>query len=496
VNGSRLALCAWLASFLGQAFAQAPQLPATDPVAAMRERFCGGRGVPPVSSSIPEVGCFTVPGSSSASLSVAEAKFEIMVDAEGGTTCRLDGEPTNCQGCIGPHNPKCPVLMRIVGSNDDHSASFSVQRRADDLTFISSLQAWNEYLKSKADHTVEQTPQPAKVPVAATVAPTPSPANTIADNPESNGAMDGPGALEYVGWEAQRAFEGGRFAELDQLIASLSQPSQLTDDGMPRLHGVILGLFGNMSQFREWGNYLRNIAQWRKESPDSYAADLVEVIVLRAWAWRMRGDGYAASVKPEAWTLYQEKISRASALLEKCKPRASRSPLWYQLSLGIARDAEWDKQRYRALFEEARRRFPWYVPLYDLATNYLSPLWSGSFEAVDALAQSTLATPQGRDHSLYARVYWHLTSFEPQDFDLFHDSLASWPEMKTGFESLMRSYPKSRWNLNVFASFACRADDAATYGPLRTRIGKGVWFDAWPTNYSIEVCDAHLLTGT
>ena len=117
---------------------------------------------------------------------------------------------------------------------------------------------------------------------------------------------------------------------------------------------------------------------------------------------------------------------------------------------------------------------PWYVPLYDLATNYLSPLWSGSFEAVDALAQSTLATPQGRDHSLYARVYWHLTSFE----------------------SLMRSYPKSRWNLNVFASFACRADDAATYGPLRTRIGKGVWFDAWPTNYSIEVCDAHLLTGT
>jgi len=33
------------------------------------------------------------------------------------------------------------------------------------------------------------------------------------------------------------------------------------------------------------------------------------------------------------------------------------------------------------------------------------------------------------------------------------------------------SYPKSKWNLNAYAYFACRASDGSTYGALRARIG-------------------------
>jgi hypothetical protein len=87
-------------------------------------------------------------------------------------------------------------------------------------------------------------------------------------------------------------------------------------------------------------------------------------------------------------------------------------------------------------------------------------------------------------------------SYEPLDFDVFHDSPATWPNMKAGFEGLMKRYPRSNWNLNAFAYFACLADDAPTYGILRARIGSNVISTAWASNHSAEVCDEHLLGHT
>jgi hypothetical protein len=169
---------------------------------------------------------------------------------------------------------------------------------------------------------------------------------------------------------------------------------------------------------------------------------------------------------------------------------------WCGLRLGIARDAGWDHQRYRALFNEATQKFSWYVPLYLWAANYLSPQWGGSYDAVDALARLTTATPLGADYSLYARVYWHLTCDECLEFGVFQDSHATWPRMKAGFEGLMKRYPKSKWNLNGYAYFACLADDASTYGVLRARIGKDVIPAAWGSNHSTEVCDERLFGHT
>ena len=71
-----------------------------------------------------------------------------------------------------------------------------------------------------------------------------------------------------------------------------------------------------------------------------------------------------------------------------------------------------------------------------------------------------------------------------------------WSSMKAGFEQLMKRYPKSTWNLNAFAAFACRANDGATYGALRARIGQNVIAFAWASNYSSDVCDERLLGHT
>ena len=61
--------------------------------------------------------------------------------------------------------------------------------------------------------------------------------------------------------------------------------------------------------------------------------------------------------------------------------------------------------------------------------------------------------------------------------------------MKLGFEDMMVRHPKSKWNLNNFAKFACMAGDSKTFLVLRKQIGKGVIDAAWPKNTSLDLCE-------
>lgn len=477
--------------------------PTQDSQVTFREMLCGDQGLPPTSTEFPTIGCFTVAATAAARTLSDGHQFLVTVDTGGEPKCRLDGATADCNGCVGQPIPQCPVKLLVVSHNPDRSVSFSVQRHVGGNRYVYRVDAWDRYLEQKqtqreAEAAQAQTPPPASPSGAAAASPTPSPGPPPPPGmlPGSSAPTDGPGALSAVGWRAQGAYGSGQFAKLDSLIETLSQPDQLTDDGMPRLQGVYDGLWNFLYAYKDWEAELDKIAEWRKEYPDSSGADLVEVILWRAWAWHVRGEGTADTVTPEGWKLFRAKISIADQVLERSKGRASKSPLWYQLRLGIARDADWDHQRYGALFNEATKKFPWYVPIYLWAANYLSPKWGGSYEAVDALARGTTATPLGADYSLYARVYWHLTCDECLEFGLFQDSPATWPRMKAGFEGLIRRYPKSEWNLNGYAYFACLANDASTYGELRARIGKHLIPQAWGSNHSTEVCDERLLGHT
>lgn len=489
-------------SFAIVAAGQAPPStsPAHDSQVTFREMLCGNHGLPPTSTEIPTIGCFTVAAAGTARTVFDGRQFEVTVDTGGEPKCRSDGATAECNGCIGQAIAQCPVRLTVVSHNADRSVSFSVQRHAGGNRYIYRVEAWDRYLEQKqsqqeAEAALAHTPPPASPAVAVAVPPRPTPGPPPPPGmfPDSIAPTDGPGALAAVGWKAQGAYGSGQFAKLDSLIETLSGPDQMTDDGMPRLQGVYDGLWNFFYANKDWQAELDKLAEWRKQYPDSFGADLVEVILWRAWAWHTRGEGSAETVTPEGWKLFRARISSADDLLERSKSRASKSPLWYQLRLGIARDADWDHQRYRAVFTEATGKFPWYVPLYLWTANYLSPQWGGSYQAVDALARLTTATPAGADYSLYARVYWHLTCDECLEFGLFQDSPATWPRMKAGFEGLMKRYPKSKWNLNGYAYFACLADDASTYGMLRARIGREVIPQAWGSNHSTEVCDEHLL---
>jgi hypothetical protein len=83
---------------------------------------------------------------------------------------------------------------------------------------------------------------------------------------------------------------------------------------------------------------------------------------------------------------------------------------------------------------------------------------------------------------------------EGDEVDIFSDAQALWPVMQSGFEDMSRRYPHSDYVLNVYANFACRAGDKATYQALRARLATRESASAWSDKYSIETCDKRFAT--
>ncbi len=303
---------------------------AQDSQATFREMLCGKQELPPTSTEIPTIGCFTVATGGDVRTLFDGHQFLVTVDTGGEPKCRVDGATADCNGCVGQTVPQCPVKLMVVSHNIDRSVSFSVQRHVGGDRYVFRVDAWNRYLErqqsqKEAEAAQAHTPPPALLSGAVAVPPTPLPGPPPPPGmfPGSIAPTDGPGALSAVGWNAQGAYASGQFAKLDSLIETLSEPDQLTDDGMPRLQGIYDGLWNFLYAYKDWETELNKIAEWRKEYPDSLGADLVEVITWRAWAWHVRGEGGADTVTPEGWKLFKAKISSADKVLAR---RGGRRP--------------------------------------------------------------------------------------------------------------------------------------------------------------------------
>jgi len=307
---------------------------------------------------------------------------------------------------------------------------------------------------------------------------------------------DGPHGVAVVGSYAQLYWAGGDFAALDRYFEEMAQPTERFEDGGSHLMGVSHGLgltIGASTTRKDWERSLDQIRAWRQKNPQSAAVDIVEAQILRLWAWTARGRNSRA-VAPEGQKLFEERLQRAEEVLFRSKDRASNNPLWYLEYLNIARARNWNPAEFHALYAAAIDRFPDFDPFYFEMIRYLDPDWDGDIQQIEAyIAEATRQTESRQGKIMCARLYWYLAYTRNQSFSLFEDSAANWADIKTGFEQLIAATPKSLWNLNNFASLACRAGDADTYRKLRKQIGKRIYNASWPDNYTPEICDERLL---
>lgn len=297
---------------------------------------------------------------------------------------------------------------------------------------------------------------------------------------------DGPDALEAYSAQVANLFWNSE-GFLRQVANDWNTPTCMFDDGRLRLTAVPFGLSQAFTD-DDKSKSLARLEYLRRKYPKEAIVALAEATFWYHYGWDARGSGYASSVSDEGWKLMKERLEKAESILLDTKPYSSRLPLWYASMISVQTGLGRPEDDRDKVFLEGVKRYPTYYPIYFDMLDYLSPKWGGTWRTVDNLVNwSVEHTKAEEGNSMYARLYW-VVSGDPQ-VNLFKDTFASWPKMKRGFEDLMERHPKSKWNLNNFAKFACLAGDRQIFLKLRAQIGKDVMEGAWEGNPSLDLCE-------
>jgi len=325
---------------------------------------------------------------------------------------------------------------------------------------------------------------------AAQVLP-PSPI-TIPPSPELEAA---PLFKEPV-WLGQKYVNEGDFRKLEDLIENLVTTKARNKDGRPELFMLEQGLDEWFEIPRSAGDRYINmkLEGWKREFPTSAYQPIVTAMYMNSAAWRARGNGFASTVTDEGWELFHQLSRNAWFTLINNKETSSRIPSWYSNAISFGLSAGIPAAEISSLFDEGIARHPGYLPIYFSYLRVYAPRWGGTFEDADKFIRDQVTAKTNVDGEvLYTRLYWSLDQYNGQQASLFEESLVSWTRMRKGFEQMMREYPESDWNLANFASFACRAHDATSYGKLRPKVFPVRFEEASPEGISLDVCDARFM---
>jgi hypothetical protein len=318
-------------------------------------------------------------------------------------------------------------------------------------------------------------------------------------NPRVN---DGPAADAWIGRRYAWLFETQAFAELDSALAQASASLNQTDDGSFHVYtaGEYLSLYF-VTHASSADAFEAALAHWRQNSPQSVGEPIVESIYWRGMGELLRRRSSARDDSKEGARLFRERLRKAQDALTASRERSAGNPLWYAEQIRVGRDLGWGKDQLLKVYKEGIAKYPGFEPLAGQMAVGLLPMWGGSYLLVEKFAAAqaqTLGKEAGDER--YTRIYWNINHADQcvgtHYCMIFNSSTVSWPHMRQGFEAMISRYPKSLWNANNYAAFACLAKDKETYANIRPKLGqdKDLFRPAWPTNATPEVCDQALLS--
>ncbi|WP_176216770.1 DUF4034 domain-containing protein [Andreprevotia lacus] len=276
------------------------------------------------------------------------------------------------------------------------------------------------------------------------------------------------------------------------LQRALDQQERLSG-GLPVLNAGMAGLtkdlhsgcdcIKNAEVLRKKLPYL---LEWRKRMPKSPFAEIAVPRLRSNLAWSYRGYGYANTVSNQAWQAFRDEMTVAQKMLLEASPAARSNPEWYvtmlkvQLGLGVS------EKEFRAVYDEGQQRYPDYYPIYKNAAIYFTERWFGSNAKYKQFVDDAVARTRAKlGETLFAKLH----DLEYSD-DMFRSGEVDWPRMKAGLERIQADYP-DRYNLNVYARYACQAADWPTLRKLMVKVGnnpdKKEWDRTGPNFYDFCV---------
>ena len=308
--------------------------------------------------------------------------------------------------------------------------------------------------------------------------------------PSTDDASDGPAQRHAIGCRAQELFMTGDYKTLDALIGDYKRKLSDLPDGSSRLEGVWNGL----DDLFEYGGVtveeaMRRTSEWRKAVRGSVEPDIAETVMFRAWAYSARGHAFASNVPPQAMQIFAARGAMAEAGLREIARAAANDPMWYALSIGVARDQSIPVDKQRAWFDQGIARFPDYAPIYRQMLTSLMPRWNGSTQDVDSFIRSHSGKNGAIDPMQYADHYRMYGNLEGNDYSVIEKSDPDPDLLKMGMTELIERHPRSDYVLNSVARMACAGHEFAFYRSLRSKLNGHISSAAWPDKLSVESCN-------
>ena len=237
-------------------------------------------------------------------------------------------------------------------------------------------------------------------------------------NVEGNGLNDGPAAVEAAARQVADWFWRSD-AMLDQAVKEWNVPTCVFDDGRPRLDALGLGYDVVFSDEKDWSKSLARVEYLKRKYPMSAFIAIAEAEYWVDYAWNARGEGYASSVSPEGWKLFQERLEKAEKTLIGAKPYAAAYPDWYAEMIIVQSALDRPAEDRDKTFLEGAYKYKTYYPIYYRMGTYLSPKWGGTWETVDNFVKWAVENTKAIDgNTMYARLYWSASGGLPRNVSM------------------------------------------------------------------------------
>lgn len=269
----------------------------------------------------------------------------------------------------------------------------------------------------------------------------------------------------------QRGFNEGNYKLLDETYKNWCKGKERFPDGRWKLSQYGVGLENNFSAWNTWDKDLAKIKKWQSEYPASETAKFVEGIYWYSYAWKARGEGYARTVSPEGWLLFNERLQKSKDAFNYALKSDHACPAVYARLIDSMRAIGDKESDVRSVFEEGIKKYPQYHNIYFAMANFYQPKWHGSVDSYERFANYAVEkTKRFEGQGMYARLYWLVDSEGNIPFNPKLNAPPYWDRLKQGYEDLLKLYPSSIHNMGEYANVACRSSDSETYLKLREKI--------------------------
>lgn len=292
--------------------------------------------------------------------------------------------------------------------------------------------------------------------------------------------------------KAKEAYLAGDFGSLEHQHETYSEfTRERTSSGAFKMTLLFDGIADAKRGSTE-DSLLRDIQRTKTWTSENSAAPLAHVLhaaALLEYGGYFRGSGFANTVPPQAWKIYEEYARKAGDYLLQSQAAASKSTSWHVWTLNIARIAGWPSEVVRRIFEAGVAQDPTDYRLYQNTLEYYLPKWSGSAQATDEFIQYAVTrAPSSYGLELYARLYAGAGEGQFKR-RLYMDSLVDWAKMKEGLELWYQRFPTT-WNKNIVAYHACIAGDKSLAKQTLNEIGDSLELRIWQPNAkaTVESC--------